>query len=319
MKLNPDGTILKYKARLVAKGFLQKKGLQYNETFAPVAKFKSIRILLAIASNSNWEVYHDDATSAFLNGILKEKVFMDQPEGYVEISNDYKWELLKALYGLKQAPREWNEVLHEFLVEKKFTQCVSDPCIYVRRMHGSCEIIGVYVDDVLSTGSDPQRLSEFRKELKQKFKCSEGGLAEWCLGMKIDQTKNGIMINQDQYIGQKLETFAYVLTPNTKRKTPLDPNFHQLLEKAEHSIETEPNFPYRSIVGSLMYAATGTRPDIMTAVGLISRFNSSPKKIHCDMVRQILYYLRAYPQYALQYPKGKDLKVTGYCVSSWGC
>jgi hypothetical protein len=131
-KLKPDGTIDRYEARLVAKGFMQKKGQEYNETFAPVAKYKSIRMLLAIAAHSGWKVYHDDAKNAFLNGILKETIYMDQPEGYPEKSSEFKWKLIKTLYGLKQSPREWNEVLQGYLHAQEFKQCVTDPCLYVR-------------------------------------------------------------------------------------------------------------------------------------------------------------------------------------------
>jgi hypothetical protein len=317
LKLNSDGTVNKYKARLVAKGYLQKHGKDFNETFAPVAKYKSIRLLLALAASKGWSVYHDDATSAFLNGVLKEKVFMEQPEGYEELTDEYKWELLKALYGLKQAPREWHEVLHNFLISKEFKQCIGDPCIYVRRKTGSVELIGIYVDDILSTGSNIAVVEDFRSELKSKFKCSEGGLVDWCLGMEVTQHSGGIDLNQNQYVKQKLEEFSHILDNNTKRRTPLDPNFQELLINADQSSEVELDFPYRSIVGSLMYAATGTRPDIMTAVGVVSRFSSSPKKIHCDMVRQILYYLRQHPTYSLTYKRNSDITVRGYSDSSW--
>ena len=129
-KLKKDGTLDKYKARLVAKGFHQRLGKDYLETFSPVAKFKSIRTIFAMAAINNWEIFHDDATSAFLNGIIKEALYMDQPQGFVnESSPQKKWRLLKALYGLKQAPREWNSVLHDHLIGEGFAQSRADPCI----------------------------------------------------------------------------------------------------------------------------------------------------------------------------------------------
>ena len=206
-KLNLDGTISKYKARLVAKGYLQQFGKDFNETYAPVAKFKSIRLLLAIAAQRNQIVYHDDATSAFLNGFLKERVLMDQPDGYVMKSEDYKWLLRKTLYGLKQSPREWNEVFHKFMIEEGFTQSKNDPCFYLKK-DGDCIIlVGLYVDDVLSTVNDSKDIQHFRSKLKSRFKCSEGGVLKWCLGMEVIQGDSFISINQDQYVAQKLIEF----------------------------------------------------------------------------------------------------------------
>jgi len=317
-KLNKDGSINKYKARLVAKGYLQKYGKDYNETFAPVAKFKSIRLLLAVAAHNERQVFHDDVTSAFLNGTLKETVLMDQPDGYVEKSELHKWALRKTLYGLKQSPREWNEVIHKFLISEGFVQSKCDPCIYRKRTKKFEITAGIYVDDILSSGSDNEEVHIFRKVLKSKFKCSEGGLLEWCLGMEVQQGMDGIKISQSQYILQKLNEFDEFLKPNVQRSTPLDQNFQQLLIKANESVETEDSFPYRSMVGSLMYAATGTRPDITTAVGIVSRYLSSPKSIHCDMVRQIFYYLRQYPDSSLHYTKTENPKLFGYCDASWG-
>ena len=286
-KLNKDGSVNKFKARLVAKGYLQRFGTDYNETFAPVAKFKSIRLLLAISAHQSWKVYHDDVTSAFLNGILKEKVIMDQPDGYQQGSSLHKWELQKTLYGLKQSPREWNEVIHNFLIDEGFIQSKLDPCLYHKKTDSYEIIAGIYVDDVISTGSDDAEVQKFRTSLKGKFKCSEGGLLDWSLGMEVQQGIDGIKISQTQYILQKLDQFKEFLKPNVQRTTSLDPNFQHQLIKANDSVETEENFPYRSMVESLMYAATGTRPDITTAVGIVSRYLSSPKSIHCDMVRQI--------------------------------
>lgn len=316
-KLNKDGTINKFKARLVAKGYLQQEGRDYNETFAPVAKFKSVRLLLAIAAQNNWTVYHDDVTSAFLNGELKEKVLMDQPDGYSDGLKSHKWELKKTLYGLKQSPREWNEAIHKFLISEDFMQSKCDPCIYHKKTDNYEILSGIYVDDVMTTGSNDKEVQKFRKALKNRFKCSDGGILDWSLGMEIIQKSDRIIISQEQYVLQKIEEFKNHLEPNVKRTIPLDPNFQHLLIEASTSKETEPMFPYRSMVGSLMYAATGTRPDIMTAVGVVSRYLASPKTIHCKMVRQIFYYLRHFPDKALVYKKDQDPKLHGYCDASW--
>jgi hypothetical protein len=135
--------------------------------------------------------------------------------------------------------------------------------------------------------------------------------------MEINQTPEGIFLSQSSYINQKLEEFKNVLEPVTQRKIPLASNHQQLLIDAEASDETDTDFPYREIVGSLMYAAIVTRPDISTAVGIVSRFLAKPKKIHCLMVTQILYYLRRTPNYGLFYGRGGNQKVVGYMDASF--
>ncbi len=323
-KLNPDGSVARYKARLVAKGFLQKHGKDFFETFAPVAKSKSIRLLLAIAGSRGQMVYHDDATSAFLNGILKERVVLEPPQGYqVQHENpavsttEFRWLLLKALYGLKQAPREWNEVLHNFLIEQGLNQSKRDPCIYYKGAGKDQILIGVYVDDLLSTGGNLEEVQRIRNAFKTRFKCSDGEELNWCLGMEVNQTEMGIYISQNSYIKQKLDEFKDWVEPKVQRKLPLVANFQELLITAENSTEIEEHFPYRQIVGSLMYASTLTRPDISTAVGVVCRFLENPKKIHCDMVRQILYYLRGTSHYSLNYPRGNKEEIQGYVDASW--
>jgi hypothetical protein len=323
-KLNKDGTVNKYKARLVAKGFLQRHGKDFFETFAPVAKFKSIRLLLAIAAYRKQKVFHDDATSAFLNGILKERVILEPPEGYkVQTekqdmpTKNFKWLLRKALYGLKQAPREWNEVLHKFLTGNGFTQSKRDPCIYIKGNGDKQILLGVYVDDILTTGKDTAAVNAFRDSLKRKFKCSQGEELKWCLGMEINQREDGILLTQENYINQKLAEFGVYLKPDVQRKIPLVANFQQLLIEAQDSEEYDPKFPYREIVGSLMYASSVTRPDISAAVGVVSRFLEKPKRLHCEMVKQILYYLRQTADYGLFYGSKGNQTVTGYVDASW--
>jgi len=317
-KLKKDGTLDKYKARLVAKGFHQRLGKDYLETFSPVAKLKSIRTIFALAAVNNWNLFHDDATSAFLNGIIKEALYMDQPEGFVnECSPEKKWRLLKALYGLKQAPREWNSVLHDHLISEKYVQSRADPCIYFKRENDQSTVIGVYVDDIISTGSHDHSLQKFREKLKSRFKCSEGGALDWCLGMEVQNGEKSLFIHQNQYINQKLEEFSDHLDENTKRTSPLDPEFQNLLESAISSNEIDPKFPYRSMVGSLSYLANGTRPDISTAVSIVSRYLEKPTKIHCQMVKRIYYFLRQTPEIGLYYLKGGKVELTGYCDASW--
>jgi hypothetical protein len=178
-------------------------------------------------------------------------------------------------------------------------------------------LVAVYVDDIISTGTNELEVQMFRNNFKRRFQCSEGGLMNWCLGMEVTQANRKICINQKQYVRQKFEEFKLILDEKTKRTSPLDCNFQQLLIDAELSNDYEPGFPYREIVGSLSYAATGTRPDISAAVSIVSRFLEKPKKIHCDMVRRILYYLRFKLILSFEFGKETDIQLKSYCDASW--
>jgi hypothetical protein len=178
-------------------------------------------------------------------------------------------------------------------------------------------LIGIYVDDLLSTGGNLDEVQRIRNAFRTRFKCSDGEKLNWCLGMEVNQTENGIYISQNSYIKQKLEEFEEWIEPNVQRKLPLVANFQDLLIKAEDSTDIEETFPYRQIIGSLMYAATLTRPDISAAVGVVCRFLEKPKRIHCDMVRQILYYLRGTSNYSICYSKNNKEEIQGYVDASW--
>ncbi len=172
------------------------------------------------------------------------------------------------------------------------------------------------VDDLISTGKNLNEVQMFRNSLKKRFKCSPGEELQWCLGMEVKQTGNGIFMSQTSYINQKLNEFSVHLEPHVQRKIPLVSNHQQLLIDADASEDYDHSFPYREIVGSLMYAATMTRPDISTAVGIVSRFLAKPKKLHCMMVKQILYYLRGSTDYGLLYGTDGKEQIHGYVDAS---
>ena len=153
--------------------------------------------------------------------------------------------------------------------------------------------------------------------MKGKFQCSAGGPLTGCLGIEVIQNDGEIILSQEQYLLRKLVEFEQFLEPKITRSTPLNPSFQELLLEAQNSDEVEENFPYRQIIGSLMFASTATRPDLTTALGVLSRFNSKPKKIHCDMARHLLYYIRKFPNLSLFYRAQANLNVTGYVDSSW--
>ena len=200
-KTDADGSLERYKARLVAKGYSQQHGLDYDETFSPVARFESLRTLLALAVQDGLHVHQMDVTTAFLNGELKEEVYMDQPEGFqVRGKENYVCKLRRSLYGLKQAPRCWNVTLDERLKEMGFAQANSDPCLYVAK-DGEPFVIGIYVDDILLAGMTEKRISEVKSALAERFDVKDLGELNHYLGVKIVQnhTDGTIWIGQPTY------------------------------------------------------------------------------------------------------------------------
>jgi hypothetical protein len=318
-KFDSKGNIKKYKARFVARGFTQKHGIDYVETFAPVVKFKSIRTLAAICAELKLTAYQDDVPSAFLKGNLKETVWMEQPEGY-KSENPYEFCLLnKTLYGLKQSPREWNEVLHEYMISKGFIQSRADPCIYVNseKYYKGMIIVGIYVDDINTIGS-PSDVKPFRDDLREEFKIKEGGLLEWYLGIAFNQeTKGTIYLDQTIYLKQKLTEFKDYIGKE-KVSQPLPSNYQNLLLAAELEEPATEEFPYRQIVGSLMYAMLGTRPDLACAISVVSQFLEKPKPTHIKLVKQILKYLAGNLNLKLKYEASNGINLTGYVDASYG-
>ena len=295
----------KYKARLVAKGFKEKYGIDYEEIFAPVAKFPSIRVLISHAASMGYTLYQDDIKTAFLNAPLDISKWIRLPNKKFAFLN-------RAMYGLKEAPRAWYKEFEKFMKNEKFTKSKADQCVFIR---GNL-VIGLYVDDILSTGPEKE-VEQFRDTLKKRFRLSDkGGLADKYLGVKITQTKNEIAIDQIDYLKEKLREYEEFLDPFEKNTTPLTPSFQNEIEQAEEEYVSNSDFPYRSMVGSLMYAMLGTRFDIAAAVSVVSKYCEKPKRIHCEMVKKIYYYLRQTIDHQLIYKYNQKQLLMGYCDAS---
>lgn len=186
IKRGPDGKIEKHKARLVAKGYTQKAGIDYEETFSPVAKINTVRTIIAIAACKNWKIYQLDVKSAFLNGDIKEEVYMSQLEGYVIAGQEHLvCRLKKALYGLKQGPRAWYTKLDSYLCKNGFQKCSSDSSLYKKNKNGAITIIAVYVDDMLITGDDETSIVDVKEQLGNKFEMTDLGILSFYLGIQI--------------------------------------------------------------------------------------------------------------------------------------
>ncbi|OMO61385.1 Integrase, catalytic core [Corchorus capsularis] len=207
-KLNPDGTTNRLKARLVVKGYAQLYGVDYTETFAPVARLDTIRLLLAIAAQKQWKIHQLDVKSAFLNGYLQEEIFVEQPEGFQVKGNEDKVYLLKkALYGLKQAPRAWYDRINTHLFQIGFCRSPHEPTLYVKQDGSKILIVSLYVDNLLVCGSDSSMVCSFKNEMEKVSEMTDLGEINYFLGMEISQSQNGIFIGQHKFSKEIMKKF----------------------------------------------------------------------------------------------------------------
>ena len=195
-----SGGVERYKARLCAKGYSQKEGIDYNETFAPVLKYKSLRLLLATAAIKGLEVKQMDVQTAFLNAEIKD---MKQPEGFHNGDDNMVCRLIKTLYGTKQAPHEWNNRLNDFILSLGFKRCKSDTCIYVKRsVKGNTIIIAIFVDDIIGLYSteDEAEWLQYKESFMKTYKMKDLGDAEWILGVRITRDRQAGIIKLDHQV-----------------------------------------------------------------------------------------------------------------------
>jgi hypothetical protein len=207
-KYGSTGEIEKWKARLVVRGFSQVRGVDYEETFAPVAKMNSVRAILTVAAMLNWEIHQMDVKTAFLNGNLTEKIYMRQPEGFIQIGREELVCLLKrSLYGLKQASREWNKVITMFLLGEGFKQSLVESCLYIGKLGELTVLVLLYVDDLLAMGDNMQAIVKLKKKLGKRFEMKDMGDVNYFLGLKIERDRKGrtISLSQEQYVKNIVE------------------------------------------------------------------------------------------------------------------
>ncbi|KAK4387925.1 Retrovirus-related Pol polyprotein from transposon RE2 [Sesamum angolense] len=286
-KLNADGSIQKHKARLVAKGYSQLPGIDYTETFAPVARLDTIRALIAIAANKKWKIYQMDVKSAFLNGYIDEEIYVEQPQGFIAKGSEEKGlRLKKALYGLKQAPRAWYNRIDKYFMDRGFRRSLSEPTLYIKSQGNDTLIVSLYVDDLIYTGNNEKMIQDFKEDMMKTFEMSDLGLMHFFLGIEKNQEKEGIFICQKKYTETLLKKFKMESCKTVT--TPLVTG--EKYQKEDGSQKVDGSM-YRSLIGSLLYL-TATRPDIMFATSLLSRFMQSPSQVHYGAAKRILRYLR---------------------------
>jgi hypothetical protein len=332
IKQNSDGSINRFKARLVAKGFTQSYGIDYQETFAPVAKLNTVRILLSLASNLDWPLYQMDVKNAFLNGDLEEEVYMDIPPGFETSENANKvCKLKKSLYGLKQSPRAWFDRFTKVVKKSGYIQCQTDHTMFLKQSpSGKKAILIVYVDDIVLTGDHEEEIKRLKSLLAKEFEIKDLGNLKYFLGMEVARSKKGISVSQRKYVLDLLkETGMLGCKPS---ETPMDATVK--LGNFEKGTPVDKG-RYQRLVGKLIYLSH-TRPDISFAVSTVSQFMNCPTEEHMEALYRILRYLKMTPGQGLFFQKSTSREIeiftdadwagsvtdrrstSGYCTFVWG-
>jgi hypothetical protein len=314
-KQDEHGVVIRNKARLVAKGYSQVKGLDFGETYAPVARLESIHILLAYSTYHGFKLYQMDMKSAFLNGPIKEEVYVEQSPGFEDSEYpNHVYKLSKALYGLKQAPRAWYECLRDFLITNGFKVGKADPTLFTKTVANDLFVCQIYVDDIIFGSTNKSTCEEFSRIMIQKFEMSMMGELKYFLGFQVKQLQEGTFISQTKYIEDIFTKFG--MKDAKLIKTPMGTNGHLDLDTGGKSVDQN---VYRSMIGSLLYLCA-SQPDIMLSVCMCARFQADPKEVHHRAVKRIMRYLVYTPKFGLWYPRGSTFDLIGYSDADWaGC
>nr|CAN69691.1 hypothetical protein VITISV_026777 [Vitis vinifera] len=313
VKVGPDGQVDRLKARLVAKGYTQVYGSDYGDTFSPVAKIASVRLLLSMAAMCSWPLYQLDIKNAFLHGDLAEEVYMEQPPGFVaQGESGLVCRLRRSLYGLKQSPRAWfghfSSVVQEFGM---FCSTADHSVFYHHNSLGQCIYLVVYVDNIVITGSDQDGIQKLKQYLFTHFQTKDLGKLKYFLGIEIAQSSSGVVLSQRKYALDILEETGMLDCKPVD--TPMDPNVKLVPGQGEPLGDPE---RYRRLVGKLNYL-TITRPDISFPVSVVSQFLQSPCDSHWDVVIRILRYIKSTPGQGMLYENKGHTQVVGYTDADW--
>ncbi|KAI3438358.1 hypothetical protein D9Q98_000796 [Chlorella vulgaris] len=314
IKRDSSGRVERYKARLVAKGFRQREGIDYDEVFAPVSKYATLRALLAKAAAADLHIHQLDIKTAFLNGELEEDVYIQQPPGYEQGSSQLACHLHKALYGLKQAPRAWHVTLKTELESQGFLPSSADAGLFISSaITATPSYLLTYVDDILIFASDLGELQRIKQQLMRAFDARDLGEAAYFLGMDIirDRARCTIKLAQTRLTADLLakHSMTAVRTASTPLSTAIkltkdgDP-----LDRQHHG--------YPQLIGSLMYLSVCTRPDLSQAVGALARYMANPTAVHWQAAKGVLRYLSGTANYGISFGSASP-GLAAYCDADY--
>lgn len=310
IKRNSDGSVARYKARLVANGKQQAEGIDFTETFSPVIKQPTVRVVLSLAVHYAWSIQQLDVTNAFLHGVIDEEVYMKQPLGYKDPAHpNFVCKLNKALYGLRQAPRAWFSMFSGFLLQQGFIHSKADASLFTKKTEKGVTLVLVYVDDILATGSDKMYISELIQVLGQKFVMKDLGSLSYFLGIEVLNHGSSLILSQTKYATDLLSKAGMQdckPSPSPSSSKPAvfypDPEF------------LDPHW-FRTVVGSLQYL-TLTKPEISFAVNLACQHMHKPHYSHFVAVKRILRYIKGSLQEGLHFVPS-PLQLTAFSDADW--
>ncbi|KAH9684825.1 retrovirus-related pol polyprotein from transposon RE2 [Citrus sinensis] len=312
IKYQSDGTIERYKARLVAKGYTQTEGIDYHATFSPVAKLVTVRALLSLAAVKGWILEQLDVSNAFLQGDLEEEVYMQVPQGFSKQGEHLVCKLNKSIYGLKQASRNWFSKFSATIQQAGFRQSKADYSLFVKTNAKFSTFVLVYVDDIIVAGNDAAEVSRIKDFLAQKFYIKALGKLKYFLGIEVARSSRGIFLSQRKYTLDILKDAG--LLAGRVSHFPMEQQLR--LSSTDGDLLSNPS-SYRRLVGRLIYL-TVTRPDIVFAVHVLSRFMHEPRTTHMDAAIRVLRYLKGSPGKGILLSSTSDLHIRGYCDADWG-
>jgi hypothetical protein len=321
-KRDATGSITHYKARLVAQGYTQRKGLDFQETFAPVARMTSQRIVIATAAAEGLELFQIDIKNAYLNGEIDTDIYMKQPVGFEDPRYpDMVWALQKGLYGLKQAGNIWNAAIHEYILELGFKRTSANLCVYtISFKEGDRMIIAIHVDDFL-VATREVHFQWLVKAMEQRYSITYHK-ADLCLEIKIERDgSGGYNISQQHYLEELLkELNMQDCKPSTTSMSKGEVNALTAGDTEGKKLDTNSHALYCQIVGKLMYAMVETRPDLAYTLSVLGRFAAAPDTYYMALAKHTLAYVKATINYRLHYKRGSGSAtpiLTGYVNSDY--
>jgi transposase InsO family protein len=317
------GEAPRYKARLVAKGFTQVDGIDYNEIFSPVVKYKTIRVMLSLVTQFDLELQQMDVKIAFLHGELEETIYMEQPLGFeVHEGKDMVCLLKKSLYGLKQSPRQWYKRFDSYMLKQGYQRSSFDSCLYFKGSNILEDVyLLLYVDDMLLISKSTKKISVLKHVLSKEFDMKDLGDARKILGINIlrDRENGRLLLTQQDYLDKVVEKFS--MRGSKPVRQPLASHFKlssSQSPKTASDQEYMSEVPYPSVVGSVMYTMVCIRPDIAHAISVLSRFMSKPGREHWLAMKWLLRYLCSTTNLGLVYrQQGEKVEVEGYLDSDY--